>query len=92
MTQQELEVKVKKLKTEWESKLGPLTDIWLHHDLMAILDQRPWMEQVLDPLKIDETYVTGFPTPARNRVRIAFLAEIELNETDGVDRPTPGGE
>jgi hypothetical protein len=96
MTRDELECKIKALKDKWSAELGTLTDIWLHRDLLDILDPRFPLEKLVDPYKIGETYITPFDAIHKRQVRIAFLAEVDLgddsNESVGFSGSASGSE
>lgn len=98
MTREQILKKVEQIQTEWSAKLGKLTDIWIHPELLDILDDRPLIERVQDPLVVNEVYVTPFSPLTIDQVRIAFVTEVdfgleeELDEIISTDGPTPVSE
>ena len=83
MTQEQILQKVKDIQAEWADKLGEITDIWLPPDLLDILDGRPLLERVQDPLQIGDIYITPFRPLHDNQVRIAFLTEVDFEPPEG---------
>lgn len=100
MTQELLLQKIKEIQAEWSAKLGTLTDIWIHPDLLDTLDGRHLVERVQDPLQIAGTYVTPFSPLHKNQIRIAFITEVDfdsleeeqVDELASPDRFTPSSE
>jgi len=76
MLKEELEAKLNDVIKDWEQKAGKVTDIWLSAELLDILDTRGPMARVLEPYKIQDTFVTSSQELQGNNIRIAFLSEL----------------
>lgn len=87
MTREQILQKVKEVRDKWSAELGELTDIWVHPDILEILDDRPMMARVVDPLCVDDVYVTPFSSLDRNKVRIAFITKVDFDNEEESDEP-----
>ncbi len=94
MDRERLLQKVEELRVKWTAELGEITDIWLHPELLDILDPRDLLDRVHSPLRIGDTYVTPFTPLDKNQIRVAFLTEVDFEslEEEPVDAPiSPDG-
>jgi len=86
MTQQEVHTKVEKLINAY-SYLGEVTDVWLHPDIMVILDTRSnAMSILLSPYRIGKVYVTANGEfNDVSDVRIAFQTKFCFEEESEIE-------
>jgi|YelNatPaOPRAMG01_1025707.scaffolds.fasta_scaffold25225_4 hypothetical protein len=90
MTKDQLLHKLLELKEKYEQSVGKVTDIWLPFELLQVIDDRDFLDRLISPVLLGETYITAFYPDEPNQIRIAFLTKLEVDdETTSTDGLTP---